>query len=80
MEFVAFSLFVGYLVPWIAAVAREHERHGAILAATLLFGWTGVGWLAALAYALTSDPHPPAPCPLRVIPGGADGASKRAHA
>jgi hypothetical protein len=73
VEFVAFSVFVGYLVPWIAAVAREHHRHGVILAATLLLGWTGIGWLAALAYALVSDPRPEAPCPLRLIPGGLDG-------
>ncbi|MEE2665753.1 MAG: superinfection immunity protein [Myxococcota bacterium] len=68
---MAFALFVGYLVPWIAAVAREHHRHGAVLAATLLLGWTGLGWLAALLYALTSDPQ--ARRPLRLIAGGASG-------
>lgn len=71
VEFFAFALFVGYLMPWIAAVAREHPRHGAILAFTLLLGWTGLGWMAALAYALMSDPHPSRSRPLRLIAGGA---------
>jgi hypothetical protein len=80
VEFVAFALFVGYLIPWIAAVARDHERHGVVLAVSLLLGWTIVGWLGALAYALASDPHPGARRrarrrpPLRLVVGGAAGA------
>ncbi len=60
VEFALVALLVVYLVPWIFAVAREHERHAAILAATLLTGWTGVGWLAALWWAVHSDPRPSA--------------------
>mgnify|MGYP002624503354 CR=1 FL=1 len=55
MEFAAFAFFVLYLLPWVAAVAREHERHAAILAANLLVGWTGLGWVA---FAVRSDPAP----------------------
>lgn len=71
---MAFALFVVYLMPWIAAVAREHEHHGAVLAANLLLGWTGIGWLAVLAYALRSVPRSASGLPrpqLRVVPGGA---------
>jgi len=74
MEFVLFSLVVLYLLPWIAAVARDHERQFLVLAVALLLGWSGIGWLAALAYALHSDPRPslrrehPA---LRALDGGA---------
>jgi hypothetical protein len=46
------ALLVIYLLPWIAAVAGQHPQDQGILAVTLLLGWTGVGWLAALAYAL----------------------------
>ena len=82
MEFVAFALFAGYLLPWIAAVAREHERHAAILIVSLLLGWTIVGWMGALLYALVSDPRPGARRtgpddrrrpPLRLVVGGAAG-------
>ena len=53
------ALLVIYLLPWIAAVARQHPQDHGILAVTLLLGWTGVGWLAALAYALaSSSPEP----------------------
>ena len=58
VEFAAFAFFVLYLLPWVAAVAREHERHAAILAANLLVGWTGLGWVAVLAFAVRSDPAP----------------------
>lgn len=78
MEFVLFTLFVGYLVPWFTAVAHDHHRHAAILAWTLLLGWTGIGWIAALAYALRSDPHPPRGPALRVVPGGPDGPGRAA--
>ena len=56
MEFVLFYVFAFYLVPWIVAAARNHESHASILALTLLFGWTGVGWLLALAWALSQRP------------------------
>ena len=78
-KFAAFALFVFYLVPWITAVAREHERHGLILAANLLLGWTGVGWIGLLAYALMSEPRASEARRqrlLRVVPGGADARSE----
>jgi hypothetical protein len=52
VELIPFFLLVFTIAPWILATARDHEHHGAILALTLLFGWTGIGWLAALAWAL----------------------------
>ena len=57
LEFVAFIVFSLYLVPWIIAAARNHEHHYAILALVLLLGWTGVGWIAGLAWAL-AQPDP----------------------
>jgi len=74
MEYAIFALFVGYLTPWIAAVAREHEQHLGILLASLLVGWTVVGWFAVLAYALGSNPRSlaaPVPRNFDLIQGGA---------
>jgi len=80
MEFAAFALFVGYLVPWITAVAREHERQGLLLAANLLLGWTLIGWVAVLAYALMSEPHSRAVRGqgfLRIVPAEPNAHSER---
>ena len=58
MDFGVFALSVAYLVPWIFAVARQHERQISILAGNLIFGWTGIGWLGVFAWAIASDAHP----------------------
>lgn len=73
MEYLILAFLVAYLLPWIAAVACEHRRHPAILAANLLVGWTGIGWVALLAYALASEPaRPPRPAAqLRLVPSAA---------
>jgi hypothetical protein len=71
VEFALFGLFVLYLTPWILAVAREHERQAVILAATLLLGWTGIGWLAILVWAARSDPRMHPPPRLEALEGGA---------
>jgi hypothetical protein len=45
------SLFFFFL-PTIIAMARHHRNKLAIFLVNLLLGWTGVGWLAALIWAL----------------------------
>jgi hypothetical protein len=54
-----------FLVPWLIAKNRGHHQTGAILAVTLLLGWTGIGWIGALIWSLTavqkSAPAPSAP-------------------
>lgn len=47
-----------YLLPAIVAKARGKRDYVAILALNLLSGWTGLGWAAALVWALTQDPQP----------------------
>ena len=85
MEFVLLALLILYLVPYTVAASREHPRVNWILWTNLLLGWTGLGWLVALAWS-RSEPggrvahrwrwlHPPRPSPrphphLRVLPGG----------
>lgn len=41
-----------YLLPWLVASARRHPQTTAIAVLTVLGGWTGVGWLGALVWAV----------------------------
>jgi hypothetical protein len=43
-----------YFVPSIVARAREHHNYGAIVALNIFLGWTFIGWVASLVWALTS--------------------------
>jgi hypothetical protein len=47
--FLAPVLF--YYLPWMVAEGRRHRNRGPILFLNAAFGWTVVGWLAALAWA-----------------------------
>lgn len=42
-----------YLLPSVIAASRKHRNREAIAALNLLLGWTGLGWVAALIWALT---------------------------
>jgi hypothetical protein len=46
-------IIVLYFVP--AAIGRKKKNHTAILVLNLLAGWTVVGWVIALIWALTKD-------------------------
>jgi hypothetical protein len=43
-----------YFFPTFIAVLRKHASALAIFAFNLFFGWTGLGWVAALIWSLTS--------------------------
>lgn len=65
--FVLLAIILTYFFPAIVAVARKKRNWGAIFVLNLLAGWTFVGWIAALVWALTHDhgengnkPMPPA--------------------
>lgn len=58
MEILLCLLFVAYLWPFAVAARHEHERLGAVLAANLLVGWTGVGWWLVLRWARRPAPPP----------------------
>jgi len=51
IELLPFALLVLYLIPFLLAAARGHDAAVLILVATFLVGWTGIGWLAVLAWA-----------------------------
>lgn len=43
-----------YVLPGVIAVRRRHPNATAIVALNLLLGWTFLGWVAALVWALTA--------------------------
>lgn len=49
---VVFSVGI-YFIPTFAAVHARHVNRDAILALNLLLGWTFIGWVIALVWALT---------------------------
>jgi hypothetical protein len=46
-------LLTVYFLPWIVANHRGHHRQVAIFFINLLLGWSMIGWLGALVWALT---------------------------
>lgn len=52
---VALVLFI-YFIPTTIAAARKHHQVIAIGALNLFLGWTFIGWLGALVWALTNPP------------------------
>ena len=61
IELLPFFVLIFYLVPFLVAAARGHDAAVWILAANLLVGWTGVGWLAVMAWAVSSRAAAAAP-------------------
>ena len=56
--FCSIWLFIGlaiYFVPVIVAYIRKHNNTIPITIMTIFIGWTFLGWLAALLWALNSD-------------------------
>ena len=56
----ALGLFV-YFIPYIVAIAKGKENSLAILLVNGLFGWTLVGWVAALVWAVLKEKEPQPP-------------------
>lgn len=50
-----FTLFALYMLPGMVASARHHANVNAIVALNLLLGWTFIGWVVALVWALTAQ-------------------------
>jgi hypothetical protein len=52
---------VFYLTPSVVAFRYKHRHHNAvaILVLNLLLGWTLIGWMVALVWALTKPPPAP---------------------
>jgi hypothetical protein len=50
-----FVLLAMYFIPTIQARYRRHAKAEAITVLNLLLGWTVLGWVAALVWALTEN-------------------------
>lgn len=51
-----FAVIIGiYLLPGLLAMMRDHNNTIAIFVFTIVFGWTGIGWLAAFVWAFTNN-------------------------
>ncbi|MGH0038402.1 MAG: superinfection immunity protein [Myxococcota bacterium] len=59
MEYVIVGALLVYIAPFTVAAGRDHPRARSILALNLALGWTGIGWLAALAWAWPERTHRP---------------------
>lgn len=44
-----------YFLPWLLAAARSRHNTGAIFALNLFLGWSLIGWVVAMVWALSSD-------------------------
>lgn len=50
--------FMMYFLPGLIASQRKHSNRGPIWAINFFLGWTFLGWVAALVWAMTSDQKP----------------------
>ena len=65
---------VAYFVPGIIAVTRRHRKATSILLVNLFFGWSVLGWIFVLVWALRANVAPKAvavPPPLPTTPSPA---------
>jgi hypothetical protein len=63
MDALIYSLvaFVGLFIYFLPALIAGKKRNAtAILWLNILLGWTFLGWVGALIWALKNDPEPPA--------------------
>jgi len=59
MEVILFVFIVGvYFFPTIVATLREHRNDVPVFVLNLFFGWTLIGWVAALIWACTDHCRP----------------------
>jgi hypothetical protein len=52
---LVFFVIGGYFVPTLIAIRRKHSQVVAIAALNVFLGWSFVGWVAALIWALVSE-------------------------
>lgn len=50
-------LWAVYFIPSVVAFLRTHRSKVAILTLNILLGWSGIGWIVALVWALAWPGH-----------------------
>jgi len=53
-----FCCIIPYFLPTIIAFARKKDNAGGVFALNLFLGWTFIGWIASLIWALSSNNRP----------------------
>lgn len=53
--FVTVAIFL-YCLPWYIAARRKHHNKVPIALLNIFFGWSLIGWMAALMWAFTNPP------------------------
>ena len=54
---ILFLVIVFYLLPSVIASTRKTGHQSAIFFINMLFGWTVLGWIAALIWAVVEKPQ-----------------------
>jgi hypothetical protein len=68
VEFVLFAFWALYFLPFAVSAGHSHEHVLPILLFNAFAGWTGVGWVLALIWALHPSRHSEHPrAPAAVI-------------
>jgi T4 superinfection immunity protein/zinc ribbon protein len=62
--FLLVSLFLYFLPTYLA---RNKSNFTTILVLNLLLGWTFIGWIVALVWALSSEPQRQVPAPAQPV-------------
>ena len=66
------AIILIYFVPTIIGAGKQHKSLGPIMALNLLAGWSFIGWVAALIWALTE----PKPTPSVIVTGSGSAADE----
>lgn len=66
-----------YFLPSFVAAMREHHNAGAIFALNLLLGWTALGWIVCLVWAVTQVNPKTAPATSASKPPSLEPAAVR---
>ena len=57
MEALLLTLAI-YFIPSIVAMVNDHKNVAGIIILNLLTGWTGIGWVGALIWAVVNAKQP----------------------
>lgn len=55
MSTLFFTLAIMYFIPTIIAAVRRRTNTGSIAALNIFLGWSVIGWVVALVWALATD-------------------------
>ena len=56
--FLLVFCIIPYFLPTIIAFARKKDNAGGVFALNFFLGWTFIGWIASLIWALSSNTRP----------------------